>query len=390
MVVSGISRLGTKKFAEDCAQKGAKKIMKRVFATCDIGPALDLLRDRGYRLEVYPEPTAPPKKLIIERVRSGIDGLITTLRDQIDAEIFEAGKGTLKVVAQYAVGFDNINRADANRYKIPFTNTADVLTEATAEFAFFMLGSLARRLWSAEHLTRENKWGYWHPYLPFLGDEVTGKTIAIIGTGRIGLAMIKKCAGFDMNILCYDPAYQNHEYAKAIQETMDLRHALSIQKEKTWIKYVSLEEALSQGDFVSVHVPLIREGESDTPTFHLFNEKTLRTMKPSSFLVNTSRGPVIDEHALAKALKENWIAGAALDVYEKEPLPADSPLRDPAIEDRCRLFPHFASAAKITRLSPDPDKGMAGRCVQGLIDVLEKNYDGDVNKMPYVVNKESF
>jgi glyoxylate reductase len=135
---------------------------------------------------------------------------------------------------------------------------------------------------------------------------------------------------------------------------------------------------------------LIREGESDTPTFHLFNEKTLRTMKPSSFLVNTSRGPVIDEHALAKALKENWIAGAALDVYEKEPLPADSPLRDPAIEDRCRLFPHFASAAKITRLSPDPDKGMAGRCVQGLIDVLEKNYDGDLNKMPYVVNKESF
>jgi glyoxylate reductase len=364
--------------------------MKRVFATCDIGPALDLLRDRGYRLEVYPEPTAPPKKLIIERVRSGIDGLITTLRDQIDAEIFEAGKGTLKVVAQYAVGFDNINRADANRYKVAFTNTADVLTEATAEFAFFMLGSLARRLWSAEHLTRENKWGYWHPYLPFLGDEVTGKTIAIIGTGRIGLAMIKKCAGFDMNILCYDPAYQNHDYVKAIQETMDLRHARSIQKEKTWIKYVSLEEAFGQADFVSVHVPLIREGESATPTFHLFNEKTLRNMKPSSFLVNTSRGPVIDENALAKALKENWIAGAALDVYEKEPLSTDSPLRDPAIEDRCRLFPHFASAAKITRLSPDPDKGMAGRCIQGLVDVLEKNYGGDMNKMPYVVNKESF
>jgi glyoxylate reductase len=364
--------------------------MKRVFATCDIGPALELLRERGYQLEVYSEPTPPPKALIIEKVRSGIDGLITTLRDQVDAEIFEAGKGTLKVVAQYAVGFDNINRADANRYKIPFTNTADVLTEATAEFAFFMLGSLARRLWSAEHLTRENKWGFWHPYLPFLGDEVTGKTIAIIGTGRIGLAMIKKCAGFDMNILCYDPAFQNHEYVSAIQETMNLRHARGIQKEKTSIKYVSLERALAQADFVSVHVPLIRDGESDTPTFHLFNEKTLRTMKPSAFLVNTSRGPVIDENALAKALEENWIAGAALDVYEKEPLPADSPLRDPAIEDRCRLFPHFASAASITRLSPDPGKGMAGRCVQGLIDVLEKNYGGDVKKMPYVVNKEAF
>jgi len=362
----------------------------RVFATCDIGEALDVLRKRGYQVEVYPDPKAPPKSLVLEKVRSGIDGLITTLRDQIDAEVFEAGKGALKVVAQFAVGFDNINSADANRYKIPFTNTADVLTEATAEFAFFMLGLLARKMWPAEHLTRENKWGFWHPYLPFLGDEVTGKTIAIIGTGRIGLAMIKKCAGFDMNILCYDPAYQNHEYVKAIQETMDLRHSLGIQKEKTWIKYVSFEEALGQADFISVHVPLLREGESDTPTFHLFNERTLRIMKQSAFLVNTSRGPVIDENALAKALRENWIAGAALDVYEQEPLPADSPLRDPVIEDRCRLLPHFASAAKITRLSPDPNKGMAGRCVQGLIDVLEKNYGGDVKKMPYVVNKEAF
>ena len=113
-------------------------------------------------------------------------------------------------------------------------------------------------------------------------------------------------------------------------------------------------------------------------------------MRPTAFLVNTSRGPVIDEPALAKALKEKWIAGAALDVYEKEPLPADSPLRDPAIEDRCRLLPHFASQAKITRLSPYPNLGMAGRCVQGLIDVLERNYGGDIARMPYVVNKEAF
>ena len=362
----------------------------RVFATCDIGPALDVLRKRGYELEVYPDPKAPPKSLMLEKVRSGVDGLITTLRDQIDAEVFEVGKGRLKVVAQLAVGFDNINRADANRYKVPFTNTAEVLTEATAEFAFFMLGAVARKLWPAEHLTRDNRWGFWHPYLPFLGDEVTGKTVAIIGTGRIGLAMIKKCAGFDMNILCYDPAYQNHEYVKSVQEIMDLRHARGLQKERTWIKYVSFEEALAQADFVSVHVPLLRPGESDTPTYHLFNEPTLRRMKSTAFLVNTSRGPVINEAALAKALRENWIAGAALDVYEKEPLPADSPLRDPAIEDRCRLFPHFASAGQITRLSSDPNKGMAGRCVQGLIDVLEGNYGGDPKKMPYVVNKEAF
>src|SRR5438874_9759735 len=137
----------------------------RVFATCDIGEAIDVLRKRGYEVEVYPHPEAPPKSVIINKLKSGIDGLITTLRDQIDAEVFEAGKGTLKVVAQIAVGFDNINRADANRHKIPFTNTADVLTEATAEFAFLMLGILARKMYSSERLVREHNWPSWHPYL---------------------------------------------------------------------------------------------------------------------------------------------------------------------------------------------------------------------------------
>ena len=362
----------------------------RVFATSDIGDALNILRHKGYDVEVYPRPEAPPKSLIVEKVKSGVDGLITTLRDPIDAEVFAAGTGTLKVVAQIAVGFDNINRADANKYKVPFTHTADVLTEATAEFAFFLMGALARKLWPAEHLTRENRWGYWHPYLPFLGDEVTGKTIAIIGTGRIGLAMIKKCAGFDMNILCFDPAYENRDYIQAIQEVMDLSLQRGISREKTSIRYTTLHEALSAADFISLHVPLLREGESTTPTYHLINETTLRMMKPTAMVVNTSRGPVIDETALARALRENWIGGAALDVYEQEPLPADSPLRDPEIADRCRLLPHFASAARITRLSPDPDKGMAGRCVQGLIDVLEGNYGGDITRMPYVVNKEAF
>src|SRR6266513_3803039 len=144
----------------------AEKERFRVFATSGIGDAAEnRLRERGYELEVFQGPEAPPKKLIIEKVKSGTDGLITTLRDPIDAEVFEAGKGKLKVVAQIAVGFDNINRADANRYKIPFTNTADVLTQATAEFAFFMLGSLARRLWPSERLVRENLWGSWHPFL---------------------------------------------------------------------------------------------------------------------------------------------------------------------------------------------------------------------------------
>src|SRR5580692_3891564 len=255
----------------------------RVFATCDIGDALNILRQKGYELEVYPTPEAPPKTLIVEKVKSGVDRLITTLRDPIDAEVFAAGAGTLKVVAQYAVGFDNINRADANKYKIPFTNTADVLTEATAEFAFFLMGALARKMWAAEQLTRELKWGYWHPYLPFLGDEVTGKTVAVIGTGRIGLAFIKKCVGVDMNVLCYDPAYENHEFVKTIQEINDLRHARGLTREKAWIKYVPFEEALAGADFVSVHVALLRAGESATPTYHLFNETNLKLMKKTAY-----------------------------------------------------------------------------------------------------------
>ncbi|HET7871691.1 MAG TPA: D-glycerate dehydrogenase [Terriglobales bacterium] len=361
----------------------------RIFATCHIGEAAEnLLREKGYQLEIFPGPEPPPKSLIIEKVRGGIDGLITTLRDKIDAEVFEAGKGTLKVVSQIAVGFDNINRADANRYRIPITNTPDVLNDATAEFAFFMMGALSRRLWDAEKTVRSNQWGSWHPFLPFVGDEVSGKAIAVIGTGRIGLALIKKCLGFDMNVLCYDPVYQNHQFAADVQRLMDLRHALGITREKNWIKYIGLEEALREADFVSLHVPLVREGK--TPTYHLINERTLKLMRKDAYLINAARGPVVDEAALAKALKERWIAGAALDVFEKEPLPPDSPLRDPEIEDRCRLYPHFASAGSITRLSCDPDKGMAGRCVQGLIDVLEGNYGGDKTRMPFVVNKEAW
>lgn len=363
----------------------------RVFATCDIGKdALDLLRQRGYEVEVYDRPEAPPKSLIIEKVRSGIDGLITTLRDSIDVQIFEAGRATLKVVAQDAVGFDNINRADASRHKVPFTNTADVLTEATAEFALLILGCVARKLYPSERLVRENRWSAWHPYLPFLGDEVTGKTIAVIGTGRIGQALIKKAVGFDVNFLCYDPVFQAHDFVKKVQEEMDLRFRYGLPAERRTIQYASFAEALGGADFVTLHVPLLREGEASTPTFHLINEKSLHLMKRTAYVINTSRGPVVDEKALAAALKGGVIAGAALDVFEKEPLPDDSPLRDPALEDRVRLFNHFASAGRITRLSTDPNRGMAGRCVQGLVDVLEGKYGGNPAQMPYVVNKEAF
>jgi glyoxylate reductase len=363
----------------------------RVFATCNIGEdALQRLRDRGYAVEVYNQLEPPPKSLVLDKVRSGIDGLITTLRDKIDAEVFEAGRGTLKVVAQDAVGFDNINRADANQYKIPFTNTADVLTEATAEFALLILGCVARKLYPSERIVRENRWGAWHPFLPILGDEVTGKTVAVIGTGRIGQAFIKKALAFDVNFLCFDPVAQAKEFAAKVQEELDLRFRNGFSSTQRTIRYASLEDALAGADFVSLHVPLLREGEAETPTYHMMNERTFKLMKPTAFLINTARGPVVDEAALAAAVKAGVIGGAALDVFEREPLPADSPLRDPAVEDRVRLFHHFASAGKITRLSTDPNLGMAGRCVQALIDVLEGNYDGNHSQMPYVVNKEAF
>jgi glyoxylate reductase len=364
----------------------------RIYATCDIGKeALDRLREKGWELEVYDRIEPPPQKVILDKVRSGIDALITTLRDRIDEEVFAAGAAAgLKVVAQLAVGFDNIDRAAANRHKIPFSHTADVLTEATAEFAFFIMGCVARKTWPAEQMVRNQEWSTWHPHQPWLGDEVTGKTLAVIGTGRIGKSVSKKAVGFDMDLLCYDPVYQDQKFVSGIRRVMEVRHREGLCPRLQAIEYVPFEQALGRADFVSLHVPLTRPGEGPEPTYHLMDERRLRLMKPTAYLINTSRGPIVDENALARALHEGWIAGAALDVFEKEPLPADSPLRDDRLKLKLRLFPHFASAGRATRLSPDPNVGMAGRTVQAVIDVLEKRHDGDPKKMPYIVNKEAF
>lgn len=363
----------------------------RVFATADIGKdPLDVLRNLGYEVEVYDKVEAPPKSFIIEKVRSGIDALITTLRDQIDEEVFAAGKDTLKIVAQDAVGFNNIDRNAANRYKIPFSNTADVLTEATAEFAFFIMGCVARKLYPSERLVEEGKWPSWHPYEPFLGDEVSGRTVAVIGTGRIGKSFIKKAVGFDMNVLCYDSDYQDHTFVSAIQNLMDYRATIKLVSHLQTIRYVEFDEALASADFVTLHVPLLMPGESKHPTFHLMGEKQFRAMKKTAYVINTSRGPIIDEKALYNALKEDWIAGAALDVFEVEPLPMESPLRDPDLTMKLRKFHHFASGARQTRLNADPNIGMGGRTAQAVVDMLEQRYDGDPKRMPYIVNKEAF
>jgi glyoxylate reductase len=348
------------------------------------------LRSRGYEVEVYNHVDAPPKSLVVEKVKSGIAALITTLRDTVDEELFSAGAATLRVVAQIAVGVDNIDREAANRYRIPFTNTPDVLTEATAEFALFILGAVSRKLYESEKLVEDNLWGAWHPYHPFLGDEVTGKTISVIGVGRIGKAFAKKCVGLDVDILLHSASSRDEAFVEQINREMRHRYEAEFSRARRTLGYASFEEALARADYVSLHVPLVMPGQADKPTYHLMDRLAFELMKPTAYLINTSRGPVVDEQALYEALIENRIAGAALDVFEREPLPAKSPLRSPSLRDRLRLFHHFASGTRETRLSADPDKGMAGRTVQALIDVIENNYEGDPSRMPYVVNKEAF
>jgi glyoxylate reductase len=245
-------------------------------------------------------------------------------------------------------------------------------------------------LYPSERLVVEGTWPSWHPYAPFLGDEVTGRTIAVIGTGRIGKSLIKKAVGFDMNVVCYDSDYEDHKFVESIQRVMDIRAKEKLVTFQQSIRYVPFEEALKIADYVSLHVPLLMPHESKNPTFHLMSEPQFKMMKNSAYVINTSRGPIVDENALYRALKEDWIAGAALDVFEVEPLPMDSPLRDPALGMKLRMFHHFASGATQTRLSPDPNVGMAGRTVQAVLDILENRYDGDPTKMPYIVNKEAF
>lgn len=356
----------------------------RVYATCDIGGrALDRLRQEGYQLEVCQDPGGPPHELIVEKTASGIAALITTLHDPIDAQVFEAGRGTLRVVAQDAVGVDNVDLEAASRCGIPVVHTPDVLTDATAEFALFMLGDVSRKLYPSERLVRELRWGPWHPSQPFLGDEVSAKTAGIIGLGRIGQAFALKCSGLEMDFVAHTRR-PDEEFASAMNRLFDVRCRLGLSRRRNSFRYSSLEACLEASDYVSLHVPLTAE------TRGLINAAALTRMKPTAYLINTSRGAVIDQDALYRALAEEWIAGAALDVYEEEPLPQDSPLRSPELEDRLRLYHHFGSGTKETRLSPDPNRGMAGRCVQGAIDVLNCSDRNELSNIPFIANKSAF
>ncbi|HSR53015.1 MAG TPA: D-glycerate dehydrogenase [Acidobacteriota bacterium] len=355
--------------------------MKRVFVTCDIGSeALDKLRRRGCHVETHQGQGPPSQEELRRAMDSGAEVLISTVIDPVTASVLEAGRGTLKAVTQYGVGYDNIDVEAASRLGIAVTNTPDVLTDATAEFAFFMLGDLARKLYNSERLVRENRWTRWHSTQPFLGVEVTGKTVGIIGLGRIGKAFACKWLGWGVDILAHTRT-PDEDFARSFNKCLEITAHQELCPRQAHFRFASQEEVLSQSDFLSLHVPLTDE------TRGLIDAPVLKAMKSSALLVNTTRGPVVDEEAIVEALKNHVIAGAALDVYHQEPLPADSPLRDPALEDRLRLYHHFGSGTRETRLSAERDVGMAGRAVYCALRILE----GDPpTSIPYLVNPSAF
>jgi len=264
----------------------------KIFITRKIPePGLDLL-SKNHEIEVFPHDRVPTKKEILDGLK-GKDGLLCLLSDPIDAEVINS-ESKLKMIANYAVGYDNIDVNAATKRKIPVSNTPGVLTDATSEMAWALLFSVARRVVEADKFTRSGKFNGWGPLL-MLGQDVAGKTLGIIGAGRIGTAFALKSKGFNMKVLYVD-AVNNDKLEKELGA-----------------KKVEINELLEKSDFISLHVPLIPS------THHLIGENELKMMKKTAILINTSRGPIVDEKTLAKALKEKWIFGAGLDVYENEP-----------------------------------------------------------------------
>jgi glyoxylate reductase len=289
-------------------------VMARIFVTRRLpGDALERLA-AAHRVEVWQEPLPPSPASLREHVRDA-EGLLCLLTDRVDAELLGQAPG-LRAIANYAVGCDNVDLAAARARGIAVGVTPDVLTDATADLAFALLLAAARRLPEAWQAAREGTWRTWEP-AGWLGAEVHGATLGIVGFGRIGRAVAERAGGFSMEVL--------HTGA------------------------VGLDELLRRSDFVSLHCPLRPE------THHLIDARALRSMKPTAILVNTARGPIVDQEALAAALRDGQIAGAALDVTDPEPLPADDPLLH---APNLIVVPHIGSATheareQMTQLSVD-------------------------------------
>jgi lactate dehydrogenase-like 2-hydroxyacid dehydrogenase len=293
----------------------------RVFVTRIIPEGgLQLVRE-ACDAEIWDGETPPAREVLLEKVR-GIDGLLPLLTDTIDAEVMDAAGPQLKVIANYAVGYNNIDVDAATARGIAVGNTPGVLTDTTADFAFTLLMSAARRVVEGSDYVRAGKWKTWGPTL-LLGRDVHHATLGLIGFGRIGKGMARRASGFDMRVLYHDPFIQDDAAGKALGA-----------------QAVDLDTLYADSDFVSVHVPLMPE------THHLIDAEALRKMKSTAILINSARGPVVDPDALYRALKDGDIAYAALDVTEPEPINVDSPL--PSLPN-CIVVPHIASASIATR-----------------------------------------
>jgi len=264
-------------------------------------------------------PLPPPRDVLMENV-ANIEGLLSLLTDKIDAELMDKAP-KLKVISNYAVGFDNIDIPAATKRGIIVGNTPGVLTETTADLAFTLLMAAARRIVEGDKEVRAGRWKTWGP-MTLLGQDVHGATLGIVGLGRIGAAVAQRAKGFGMKILYYD-IIRNEKVEKELG-----------------IQYTDLNNLLSQSDFITIHTNLTKE------THHLIGAKQFEIMKRTGILVNTSRGPIVDNMALYEALRNKKIAYAALDVTEPEPLPAEHPL---LTLDNVIVVPHIASASVASR-----------------------------------------
>jgi glyoxylate reductase len=291
----------------------------KVFVTRAIPEkGLEIIRE-FCEVDLWQDELPPGRAELLNRVE-GVDGLLSLLTDRVDGEVMDAAGGQLKVISNHAVGFDNIDVPAATARKIPVGNTPDVLTDATADFAFALLMAVGRRIPEAERYVHQGKWKTWGPKL-LLGVDIKGATLGLVGFGRIGQAMARRAAGFDMRVIYYDPK--------------NVKSSASPKAER-----VDFETLLEESDFLSIHTPLTPD------TRHLIDAEALTKMKPNAVLINTARGPVVDPDALYQALKTKRIFGAGLDVTEPEPLPLDSPLLQ---LDNVIVVPHIASASKSSR-----------------------------------------
>lgn len=314
-----------------------------------------LLPEQGLRMvldtcnaEVWAGDTPPPREVLLDKVR-GVDGLLSLLTDPVGAETMDAAGPHLRVISNYAVGYDNIDVPAATERGILVCNTPGVLTETTADLAFALLMAAARRIVEGADFVRAGKWQTWGPKL-LVGPDVHHAVLGIVGLGRIGAAVARRAKGFDMKILYYDYRHRP-ELGEAVGASI----------------CNTLDELLTNADFVTIHLPLTPE------TYHMFNSTALGKMKRTAVLVNTARGPVVDTDALYEALRTGQISCAALDVTDPEPLPPDHRL---LALPNCLVVPHIGSASVATR------SRMAIMAAENLLAGL----DGEVPA--YLVNPE--